>query len=62
MQVKVEMSKEKRSGREAIPPLDEYSEYDEPQKRREIRSLYRDLMNETKGKIQARPKIVKKPH
>lgn len=33
-----------------VPPLDEYSEYDDPRKRREIRSRYRDLMDTTQSK------------
>ena len=31
-------------------PLDEYSEYDDPRKRREIRSQYRNLMDTTQSK------------
>ena len=30
-------------------PLEEYNEYDDPLKRREIRSQYRDLMDKTKS-------------
>ena len=43
------MSKQKKQAKPERPTLEEYSEYDDPRKRREIRSMYRDLMNETQS-------------
>eukprot|EP00112_Aurelia_sp_Birch-Aquarium-sp1_P005800 Seg1658.10 transcript_id=Seg1658.10/GoldUCD/mRNA.D3Y31 product="Non-structural maintenance of chromosomes element 4 A" protein_id=Seg1658.10/GoldUCD/D3Y31 len=41
------MSKQKKQAKPDRPTLEEYSEYDDPRKRREIRSMYRDLINAT---------------